>query len=71
MRRFAFLQSGRRGGERSMKQEIAMIFLFWFALQLPLAIAVGKFIHFGMSENDGKDQAASFKSIVEGATVAA
>jgi len=31
-----------------MKQEIAVIFLLWFALQVPLAIFIGKCIDFGM-----------------------
>ena len=33
-----------------MEQQIAIFFLLWFALQVPLGIVVGDFIHFGMSE---------------------
>jgi hypothetical protein len=33
-----------------MKQELAAIFLLWLALDIPLGIFIGKFIHFGMSE---------------------
>jgi hypothetical protein len=33
-----------------MKQEIAMVFLLWLALQVPLGIVLGQFIHFGMAE---------------------
>jgi hypothetical protein len=30
--------------------ELALIILFWFALQFTLGVLFGKFIHFGMSE---------------------
>jgi hypothetical protein len=33
-----------------MEIEIAVIFLLWFALQVPLGIFIGKCIHFGMSK---------------------
>jgi hypothetical protein len=41
-------------------EEIAVIFLLWLALQIPLGIFVGKCIGFGMSEaRDTKQQASS------------
>ena len=42
-----------------MKQEIAVIFLLWFALQIPLGILIGKFVHFGMSEALNQQAASS------------
>jgi len=52
-----------------MKQEIAVIFLLWFALQIPLGIFIGKCIHFGMSEaRNTRRQASSPSGFSQGVT---
>ena len=47
-RRIEFYPKVGGAMEAPMKQEIAVIFLLWFALQVPLAIFIGKCIDFGM-----------------------
>ena len=43
-----------------MKQEIAVILLLWFALQVPLGIVIGKCISLGTSEaRNNKRQTSS------------
>ena len=42
-----------------MEIEIAVIFLLWFALQVPLGIFIGKCIHFG---NEGQTFAYASKA---------
>jgi hypothetical protein len=39
--------------------ELALIILFWFALQFTLGVLFGKFIHFGMSEPQSTKRQAS------------
>ena len=52
-----------------MKQEIAMILLLWFALQIPLGIVIGKCIGFGTAEaRNNKRQASSPASFGPGVT---
>ena len=47
-----------------MKEEISVILLLWFALQVPLGIVVGKCIRFGMSDaRNDKRQASSASSL--------
>jgi hypothetical protein len=44
-----------------MKQELAAIFLLWLALDIPVGIFIGKFIHF-WNVRSAKHQAATAAS---------